>query len=152
VDVISCVQVTADGIPVIWHDDNVLTFSEGSMIPSMRNICDLTLEEFKQLCPARNKPSPTITEDGTTNQAIDGARQHSHSEASTSQACEGRLARFFNSEDGKRQVNALPWAVSDDDELPTLAEVFKARPSSPVSPLLGATFYGAIMDRIPFTS
>ena len=36
-----------------------------------------------------------------------------------------RLARYFSSDQGKRMHSAQAWAVSEEDSLPTLAEVFK---------------------------
>ena len=127
-------QVTGDGIPVIWHDDNVLTFSGESGLPHLRRICELTLEDFKQLSPAHNSHSSPrlqdhfIEESGCSgNSSLSNDRLGSHSSASTSAAelpCTG-LGRVFNSAEGKRMSHAMRWAVSEDDELPTLAEVFQ---------------------------
>ncbi|CAL8470273.1 g9815 [Coccomyxa elongata] len=140
------VQVTRDGIPVIWHDDDVLTISRHSGVPQMRRICDLTLDEFKQLSPAHCSQNsaaglPESSDNGSSisEQALsDGVaatdRLDSHAGASTSTAavpCPA-LGRVFNDEQGKRASCPMHWAVSNDDELPTLAEVFKG-----VSPSVG---------------
>ena len=127
-------QVTSDGIPVIWHDDNVLTFSGESGLPHLRRICELTLEEFKQLSPAHSSHSSpkirdhSIEESGCSgNLSLSNDRLGSQASASTSAAklpCTG-LGRVFNSAEGKRMSHAMRWAVSEDDELPTLAEVFQ---------------------------
>lgn len=129
-------QVTRDGIPVIWHDDEVLTFLEPSSAPEVRRICDLTLEEFKQLSPAHSShcSQPAAAQNCRTQNGVDSAaaesaanasRIGSHAQASTRVEAGTGLGRRFNSEKGERIGHALPWAVSEDDELPTLAEVFK---------------------------
>lgn len=105
----------------------------------MRRICDLTLDEFKQLSPAHcsqnsaaGLPESSVNGSSISEQALsDGVaatdRLDSHAGASTSAAavpCPA-LGRVFNDEQGKRASCAMHWAVSEDDELPTLAEVFK---------------------------
>lgn len=131
--------MTRDGIPVIWHDDDVLTLSRQSDVPQLRRICDLTLDEFKQLSPARCSQNGAAgllesSDDGSSmseHPLSDGVavtdRIHSHAGASASAAavpCPA-LGRVFNDEHGKRASRPMHWAVSEDDELPTLAEVFK---------------------------
>ncbi len=126
--------MTADGIPVIWHDDSVLIFSRESGLPQLRGICDLTLEEFKQLSPAHRSNSSTTAQESCEERDSCSDRVNSHASASTSAAelpCTG-LGRVFNSEQGKRMGHAMWWAVSEDDELPTLAEVFQVGRSNPL--------------------
>ena len=126
--------MTADGIPVIWHDDSVLIFSRESGLPQLRGICDLTLEEFKQLSPAHRSNSSTTAQESCEERDSCSDRVNSHAGASTSAAelpCTG-LGRVFNSEQGKRMGHAMRWAVSEDDELPTLAEVFQVGRSNPL--------------------
>lgn len=132
-------QVTKDGIPVIWHDDDVLTFSRQSDVVELRRICDLTLDEFKQLSPAHcsqngaaGLPESSDNSSGISGQASpddDAAtdRVDSHAGASTSIAAVScpALGRVFNDDQGKRARRPMQWAVSHEDELPTLAEVFK---------------------------
>lgn len=87
------VQVTRDGVPVIWHDDFVLTGSQED--PLIRKIGDLSLAEFKNLT---REPSA--------------------------------LLRRFKGQDGLR-VGVKPWSeMPEEDELPTLAEVFARMPHS----------------------
>lgn len=45
------VQVTADSVPVIWHDNFVVTGDP--LAPNFRMISDITLAEFKGLCSSR---------------------------------------------------------------------------------------------------
>jgi hypothetical protein len=117
-------QVTADGIPIIWHDDYAVTVPQLGAQPALRRICDMTLQDFKQLLPVERSDS-SAEEDAA---AAAEQRRGSGAAASCSPACAaGQLARFFNTEEGKPTDAALPWRVSDDDELPTLAEVFEVR-------------------------
>ena len=114
--------MTSDGVPVIWHDDYAVTLSQQ---PHTRHISDMSLQEFKQLLPANaqacSADKPADDHNGRQHERrCDGAL------ASSSE--EGVLGRFFNSEDGKQSEVARPWQVSEEDELPTLAEVFQAGP------------------------
>lgn len=106
------VQVTRDGVPVIWHDDHVLTTVTGTHSSSSssstngsssstssssfetRLVSDLTLAEFKDLLS-----TPSM------------------------------LLRNFKGADGNR-VGVNPWLASHEDQLPTLTEVFAGLPSS----------------------
>ena len=49
------VQVTADGVPVIWHDNYVVTGNPAA--PTFRMISELTLAEFKGLCSTEGFPA-----------------------------------------------------------------------------------------------
>lgn len=49
------VQVTADGVPVIWHDNLVVTGDP--LAPSFRTISEITLAEFKGLCSSEGFPA-----------------------------------------------------------------------------------------------
>ena len=49
------VQVTADGIPVIWHDNYVVTGDPQA--PTFRKISDITLADFKGLCSPGGFPA-----------------------------------------------------------------------------------------------
>lgn len=46
------VQVTRDGVPVIWHDNYVVYGEEGCPVSVL--IADLTLEEFRHLAPIKS--------------------------------------------------------------------------------------------------
>lgn len=49
------VQVTADGVPVIWHDNYVVTGDPSA--PTFRMISEITLAEFKGLCSSDGFPA-----------------------------------------------------------------------------------------------
>ena len=49
------VQVTADGVPVIWHDNYVVTGDPTA--PSFRMISEVTLAQFKGLCSSDGFPA-----------------------------------------------------------------------------------------------
>lgn len=128
------VQVTKDGVPVIWHDDRAIWRTPaGSRHDAL--ISELTLSQFKQLsssnCTCSLSPSPqpsprTITGvsplDGTC-MSIPSANNCS------SQQLQPQLPRTFHDQNGL-PVGDGPsdWACSVDDELPTLAEVFARVP------------------------
>ena len=141
-------QVTADGIPVIWHDDLVVRLPEQSAgAVQVRRICDLSLRDFKKLSQGPCKSTQTSsssssgaasgTQSSTTQCSSQSAaltdaatqraqHEQSHASAPSSAGASGAtLARYFNSDQGKRMHNAQAWVVSEEDPLPTLAEVFK---------------------------
>ncbi|CAL5218465.1 g148 [Coccomyxa viridis] len=138
------VQVTADGIPVIWHDDLIVSLPEQSSdAVRTQHICELSLRDFKKLSQHRSMGTQTASSSGSFDNSscsqcssqsaalIDAAAQQAqHDQSSTSAqlpvgAQTARLARFFSSDQGKRMHSAQAWAVSEEDSLPTLAEVFK---------------------------
>jgi len=49
------VQVTSDGVPVIWHDNYVVTGDPKA--PTFRMISEITLGEFKGLCSSDGFPA-----------------------------------------------------------------------------------------------
>ncbi|KAL0049142.1 hypothetical protein WJX82_007589 [Trebouxia sp. C0006] len=49
------VQVTSDGVPVIWHDNYVVTGDPKA--PTFRMISEITLAEFKGLCSSDGFPA-----------------------------------------------------------------------------------------------
>ena len=49
------VQVTADGVPVIWHDNYVVTGDPA--VPTFRMISEITLAQFKGLCSSDGFPA-----------------------------------------------------------------------------------------------
>ena len=137
-------QVTADGIPVIWHDDLIVSLPEQSSdAVRTQHICELSLRDFKKLSQHRSMGTQTASSSGSFDNSscsqcssqsaalIDAAAQQAqHDQSSTSAqlpvgAQTARLARFFSSDQGKRMHSAQAWAVSEEDSLPTLAEVFK---------------------------
>ena len=155
--------MTADGIPVIWHDDLVLSLPQHpDSLPQMRKICELNLRDFKKLSQRSSSSSDSsssssqdraasncVPNDTSTDRTAPGPEANNSAscgsdsamltEAAAAQAQHAqhgaaRLARFFNSAEGKRMHSAEAWRVSEEDALPTLAEVFKVstapRPTS----------------------
>jgi len=149
-------QVTADGVPVIWHDDLVLRLpQQPNSAAQIHRICELNLREFKKLsqhspssrdtsnssssnnkATACSSQSPSSLSDSThcssqSAQLTDAATQQAQCEQSSASAYSAadalgvKLARYFSSEQGKRMHSAQAWSVSEEDSLPTLAEVFK---------------------------
>lgn len=90
------VQVTYDGVPVIWHDNWIQTIdADGNTKRQL--VRDTTLQQFKALVPPLN-PVPT------------------------------RLVRNFKTHNGTFLAATKSWRAVEEDELPTLAEVFEAIP------------------------
>ncbi|CAK0736854.1 hypothetical protein CVIRNUC_000814 [Coccomyxa viridis] len=158
------VQVTADGRPVIWHDDLVLSLPSGADgPPRMHRISELTLRDFKKLsqhsCSSRLEASESsastrsavatgaqigscageagsqsaqLTEPAALQARLQQSMAQKQSSAAAEAATGGgsskvgaRLLRTFNSDKGKRMHTAQAWSVSEEDTLPTLAEVFE---------------------------
>ena len=160
-------QVTADGRPVIWHDDLVLSLPCGTDgPPRMHHISELTLRDFKKLsqhcCSSALEASESsastrlevaigaqigscageagsqsaqLTEPAASQAQAQRSTQQEQSSAaaqaalsSASSKARARLLRYFNSDQGKRMHVAKEWSVSEEDTLPTLAEVFEVLP------------------------
>ena len=131
---------------MIWHDDYVITRSADGAL-AHRFIAQLTLAEFKRLAlPQRVAEAPRVASGGTSGCA-GSAEGHAGVPAGASESSRpGRalaggeehtgavrgargeeLVRLFHDSDGRRMRAAEPWAVEADDDLPTLAEVFKVQ-------------------------
>ena len=109
------VQVTRDGVPVIWHDDSIemmQVYSQGQrqrqrqrMITSTR-IADMDLRDFKSaVLPTGNSQ---LQQQQQQQQLVRHFR--------------GATSRAFLEE------TLLPWKCASEDELPTLSELFMAVP------------------------
>ena len=82
----------------------------------------MTLQDFKQLLPRPAQPEAQAA-------AAEHAQQAERRSSGAGASCSGaQLARCFNTEEGEPTKVARPWRIVDDDELPTLAEVFEASP------------------------
>lgn len=143
---------------MIWHDDLVLSLPQHpDSLHQMHKICELNLRDFKKLSqrsssssdssssssrdraasnPFPNNKSTDRTAPGpeADNSASCSSDSAMLTEAAAAQARHAqrgaaRLARFFNSAEGKRMHSAEAWSVSEEDALPTLAEVFKVSTS-----------------------
>uniref|UniRef100_A0A7S3VIY4 glycerophosphodiester phosphodiesterase n=1 Tax=Dunaliella tertiolecta TaxID=3047 RepID=A0A7S3VIY4_DUNTE len=103
-------QVTADGVVVLWHDDQVIfTGPEGT--PLHRKVADLTLAQFKAL---------TCGESIMEEEETCGQSPPRHATP---------LLRRFDGVNGHQAPDSLlPWVVSVDDELPTLDAIFNGLP------------------------
>lgn len=147
-------QVTADGVPVIWHDDYVVTWGPDGRVVK-RLIAQLTLAEFKGLprpqpLPPSDTPreppgAPRSAEAGAAAACSDGAEASRSGAGQQGAAGRGegggpgegggrgeggwQLARLFRDTAGRPLAGVQPWAVYVDDDLPTLAEVFQVRPA-----------------------
>lgn len=116
-------QVTKDGVPVIWHDDlAVWRTPSGSTHSAL--IADLTLSEFKQLSRS-NCPCSLSTTPQSSPRGLEGGSPRSPAGCCTSYSppLQPQLLRSFHAGGGN-----VEWACSVDDELPTLAEVFARVP------------------------
>ncbi|KAF5828339.1 Glycerophosphoryl diester phosphodiesterase family-domain-containing protein [Dunaliella salina] len=94
-------QVTADSVVVLWHDDKVI-FSGPEGTPLHRKVADLTYEQFKALTCGRSPPRFTTP----------------------------LLRRFVGVKGHKAPDSLLPWVVAMDDELPTLDAIFDGIPEN----------------------
>ncbi|PSC67608.1 Glycerophosphodiester phosphodiesterase GDE1 isoform B [Micractinium conductrix] len=52
------VQITKDGVPIVWHDNYVVFGAEAA--PTSRLIAELTAEEFRQLAPINATSAATL--------------------------------------------------------------------------------------------
>lgn len=98
------VQVTKDSVPVVWHDDTI-TFGSAAA-PITCSIRELTLQEFKCLGP---RATDGI---GTLRELIPLQRQ------------------FRSKKTGQPSAGIDLWHCFDDDQLPSLADVFQSVPKN----------------------
>lgn len=92
-------QVTRDGVPVVWHDDDIVFGRPGS--PQAVKIADVAAEEFcllGQLAASRSALLP------------------------------GVLRRFWDARTQQQHESHSAWHSHDDDGFPTLEDVFKNVP------------------------
>jgi glycerophosphodiester phosphodiesterase len=96
------VQVTRDGVPVIFHDDDVITGScADPQQQTSRHVADMTLAEFKAL----TSPSGLCAQQP--------------------------LLRWSRALPEKAMLPSLHvWRVAADEQMPTLAELFEQLPKS----------------------
>ena len=117
------VQVTKDGVPIIWHDDlAVWRTPSGSTRSAL--ISELTLSEFKQLSRS-NCPCSLSTTPQSSPRSLDGASPTASGSSCASPFSHHQLLRAFHDSPTEGHSD---WACSVDDELPTLAEVFARVP------------------------
>ncbi|KAF5825403.1 Glycerophosphoryl diester phosphodiesterase family-domain-containing protein [Dunaliella salina] len=99
-------QVTADGVVVLWHDNEVIfTGPEGT--PLQCKVADLTLAQFKALTCGQG-----AAEEGET------------CGRSPPRQTSPLLRRFDGVKGHQAPDSLLPWVVTVEDELPTLDAIF----------------------------
>ncbi|KAF5825964.1 Glycerophosphoryl diester phosphodiesterase family-domain-containing protein [Dunaliella salina] len=101
------VQVTLDGVAVLWHDDEVIA-ADSLGHPVHSKVADLTLTQFKALVPKKEGSSKSDGKDLP--------------QATTP------LLRQFEDTSGHQTTELSPWVVEADDELPTLSAIFEGLP------------------------
>ena len=130
------VQVTLDGVPVIWHDDEVLTAGDDGRVRSLP-VSSLTYEQFVACGPRPAEqpppPPPPLTPAGAC--GVPGSGGSSSASPSPGRPALGGgrracalLRRFGGSGVGGEQ----PWECPIEGPLPSLAAAFASSP-----PLLG---------------
>lgn len=120
------VQVTADGVPVVWHDNYVVYGGHES--PVSKLISELTLVEFRALAPINQ-----LDTDARSTSAGRSTPEGSSPESSLhgSSASSSLLRQLRNADPAVANEPTLrPWHVAQDDGLPTLVEVFAGLPPS----------------------
>ena len=147
------VQVTADGVPVIFHD-NYLVFGE-SASPASSLIKDMSMGDFKNAAPFRSGMNSDSTAlagmsdeevlstarlpllDGSSpvmgNSPVRGQSPVMGSSPSNSAGnfmLGGKLLRKHNNDAPAEpsEPSLHPWSVPQEDDLPTLEELFQAIP------------------------
>lgn len=96
------VQVTADKVPVLWHDDEMLLMADDGIVTG-HPIGNLTLAQFRELGSGRR----------TTHNGIN---------------CQ--LARVFKHSPVHKQLGAILWPFNDGGEPCTLQEALKGTPET----------------------
>lgn len=113
-------QVTRDGVPVLWHDDDVIYGDVAD--PKTCLVKDLTLAQFQELCATSSSSSasssPPSSPLSSSMQAPGSPRR-------------SKLLRKFRDKTTHQWNDGLrPWDCTMDDGLPTLEAVFNSVPES----------------------
>jgi len=109
------VQVTSDGVPVIWHDDLVVTQRQAQAgTLSSCEVKDLRLDQFQDLVHEAA---------GTSARTSFGGSQRSYST---------QLVRDFRGSRSRKPVGGepRPWTCALDGPLPTLSDLMHAVPAA----------------------
>ncbi|KAG2436879.1 hypothetical protein HXX76_006399 [Chlamydomonas incerta] len=145
------VQVTRDGVPIIWHDDDVVFGAADS--PQRPMVKDLTLAELQALCGRGNTAAAAASgylasgdyylhhhhnvlrgdsEDGSTVSSPRGGSDEGSTTADDGAVGgrpRSRLLRLFRDRSTRQPGTQYePWACAQDDSIPTLEAVFRAMP------------------------
>ncbi|EFN52895.1 hypothetical protein CHLNCDRAFT_138426 [Chlorella variabilis] len=140
------VQVCADGVPVIWHDNYVVFGDEAN--PTSCRIADLTSQAFRQLAPINVSRATAAADTGvllggspTSSSASLASLESfacstasSAASAATSTTSSGttRLLRKHRNDTPAEphEPTLRSWQCEQEDHFPTLAEVFAGIPPS----------------------
>ena len=131
------VQVTADNVPVLFHD-NFIVFGDASS-PSSSMVRALSLADFKGIAPINSNSDIGSSLAGySDDEATSTARLAGDSPLGGSSPLglsprnnsTGRLLRKHQNDAPAKpfEPSLHPWEVTTEDDLPTLAEVFSAVP------------------------
>lgn len=115
------VQVTGDGVPVIWHDNYVITGTPEA--PINRLIADLTYAEFCALVPT--SADLPLQKAGQ----VAGLRAEDAAAAERARRRTRLLRALGGDEPAQRDDPTLAgWECDTEERLPSLAELFAAMP------------------------
>ncbi|KAL4440128.1 hypothetical protein ABPG75_003129 [Micractinium tetrahymenae] len=133
------VQVTRDGVPVIWHDNYVVYGDEGC--PTSSLVAELTLEEFRQLAPINaglapgaaggdGADTPLLGSSPTASTASLASLASLDTACTASSASSRRLLRKHRNREPAvaHEPTLRAWACEQEDQFPMLAEVFASIP------------------------
>jgi glycerophosphoryl diester phosphodiesterase len=112
----ACAQVTSDGVPVLWHDDQLELIE-----PYDRNNGNDAAQ-----------PDQTVRRAAVKDLSLKQFKSVVQLGATTATGTSTALVRHFRgaaSRDYLPDARVLPWACEQEDALPTLAEVFAAVPT-----------------------
>lgn len=123
------VQVTSDDVPVVWHDTYVVAGDPSQ--PESRLIADMSLAEFRLLAPINGHlelADPALME---ARPATSGSGSNTGGGGTPPSSRAALLRQHRNDEPAVSHEPTLrAWEVDEEDQLPILAEVFAALPSS----------------------
>lgn len=116
-------QVTSDGVAVLWHDDEV-AFGEDAALPISKPVSALSLQDMNNLV---TRPSPH-TDLSTTTVNPNTSPTIGPTPTDTTQT--NLLRRFYNVASGSHfpEPSYRRWLCADDDVIPTLAQVLLLLP------------------------
>ncbi|GLI69642.1 hypothetical protein VaNZ11_014312 [Volvox africanus] len=137
------VQVTRDNVPIVWHDDDVVTGSADH--PSRPQVKDLTVAELKALCghggggsgsgaeaaadaSASDPCTLGLTAGRTPSGGDDKGEAVAINVADGTQESRGLLRLFRDRATRQKGTSYEQWKCDQDDAIPTLEAVFEALP------------------------
>ncbi|MEW5303053.1 MAG: hypothetical protein WDW38_001369 [Sanguina aurantia] len=119
------VQVTSDGVAVLWHDDEV-AFGEDAALPTSKPVSALSLKDMNSLVTRPSSHTDALSPAAHINPDTPPTAESTPTDTTQTSL----LRRFYNVASGSHlpEPSYRRWLCADDDVIPTLAQVLRLLP------------------------